>query len=259
MKKISALILPIIISSSALAADFTVQFSPAAGSVGNTEVSSILSSKISDWSTAFASLFSSTIKAPTQQIFKAVGSGTYTKPAGVLYLRVVMIGGGGGGSGSGSGGAGGAGGNTTFGPSLLVANGASGAGGGSASLGSATGISLTGGNGASNIAQSGSYIFEPGGHGATSPFGGAGASGNSGSGGSAVPNTGSGGAGAGAGTVATGSGTGGGAGGYVNAIISSPASSYTYNVGAGGNGGVGSTNTGGAGGSGFIEVTEYYQ
>ena len=57
---------------------------------------------------------------PTIQTFTS-GSGTYTTPAGVSWIRVIMVGGGGGGGGSGgsaSGGNGGTGGNTTFGTTL---------------------------------------------------------------------------------------------------------------------------------------------
>ena len=63
-------------------------------------------------------------KTPTQQIFLS-GSGTYTAPLGVKWLRVRMVGGGGGsaGSGAGSSTAGGTGGVTTFGTSFLTANG----------------------------------------------------------------------------------------------------------------------------------------
>src|SRR5262249_5791248 len=56
------------------------------------------------------------LQAPTIQTFTS-GSGTYTTPSGVLYLKLRMIGGGSGGAGSGtgsSGGAGGAGGDTTW-------------------------------------------------------------------------------------------------------------------------------------------------
>jgi hypothetical protein len=65
--------------------------------------------------------------APTVQKFTS-GSGTYTKPANVLFLRVRLVGGGGGGGGSAAsgnndGGTGTTGGNTTFGTTLLVANG----------------------------------------------------------------------------------------------------------------------------------------
>ncbi|OQW46993.1 MAG: hypothetical protein A4S09_16240 [Proteobacteria bacterium SG_bin7] len=82
--------------------------------------------------------------APTIQKFTS-GTGTYNTPTGVVWIRVKMVGGGGGGAGSGTanGSAAGNGGNTTFGSSLLVANGgtagsrgADGGAPGTASLGS---------------------------------------------------------------------------------------------------------------------------
>ena len=66
------------------------------------------------------------VNAPTVQTFLS-GSGTYTAPTGPapLYIKVRAIGGGGGGGSGANGGStnGGNGGNTTFGTSLLVANG----------------------------------------------------------------------------------------------------------------------------------------
>ena len=65
---------------------------------------------------------------PTQQIFTS-GSGTYTTPAGVKWIRVRMVGGGGGAygalAGGGNGNAGAVGGSTTFGSSFLTAGGGS--------------------------------------------------------------------------------------------------------------------------------------
>jgi len=64
--------------------------------------------------------------APTFQVFTS-SNGVYTTPQGVLYIRVRMIGGGGGGQAAGSGTTPGAdgsnGASTTFGTSLLTANG----------------------------------------------------------------------------------------------------------------------------------------
>lgn len=83
--------------------------------------------------------------SPTIQRFTS-GSGTYTTPANVKYIRVKMIGGGGGGAGIGTsntGGTGGTGGNTLFqvfggGSTILQANGGSG-GLNSSSIGGAGG------------------------------------------------------------------------------------------------------------------------
>lgn len=211
--------------------------------------------------------------APTVQKFTS-GSGTYTTAAGVLYIKVQMVGGGGGGAGSAltanhDGGGGGSGGNTTFGTTLLVANGGNGGvggnggigTGGTASLGTGPiGIALTGGSGnGSQISIAGTSLS--GGNGGTSGWGGAGASeGGNGSGTAGVTNTGGGGGGAAA-TNTRNAGAGGGAGGYVDAIITSPSGSYSYAVGAAGNAGAAGTsgNVGFAGGSGMIVIWEYYQ
>jgi hypothetical protein len=220
-----------------------------------------------------------TFTAPTIQKFTS-GSGTYTTPTSPrspLYIRVRMVGGGGGGGGGGpysggtAGGAGGTGGNTTFGSSLLSADGggggpattSSGAGtGGTASLGSGpVGTSTTGGTG--GIGLSGlSAVSSIGGSGASSPFGSGGAGGTGGNSGTSGVPYGSGGGGGGCSTAANSiGGGGGGGGGFVDAIITSPSSSYSYAVGAAGSAGSAGTSgaAGGAGGAGYIEVTEYYQ
>ncbi len=207
------------------------------------------------------------LAAPTVQKFTS-GSGTYTTPAGVLYIRVEMVGGGGGGQGSSTSAwasnSATVGGNTTFGTSLLVANGG---GLGYVNGGVANGFSLgTGpvGYGRPGIpGQNGGYktaagALSLGGGGGT----GAGRALFSAGGEAAIANSGGGGGGAGLGDSTAGwLGAGGASGSYVNAIITSPASTYSYAVGAGGSGGSAGTsgNAGGAGGSGIIIVTEYYQ
>lgn len=204
---------------------------------------------------------------PSIQKFTS-GSGTYTKPANVLYLRVEMVGGGGGGAGGGVGGNGGNGGTSTFGTTLLssvggnggVSTGGAGGTGGTASLGTGPiGNAISGGGGDSGANIGG----VAGGSGAATPFGGSGSggsgtSGNAGSNG--VANSGAGGGGGGGTAVGAGGGGGGGSG-YVNAIIGSPSSTYSYAVGAGGTSGTSSAGggAGGVGGTGFIQVTEYYQ
>lgn len=208
--------------------------------------------------------------SPSIQKFTS-GSGTYTLPTSPspIYLKITMVGAGSGGSGSGTTpGNGGVGGNTTFGSSLLAANGggatsfATGVGGtgGTASLGTGPiGLALTGGagSGVNNAVQS------VGGNGGVSPLGGGGVGSGGGSataGGAAVTNSGSGGGGPGSG-VAANAGVGGGSGGYVHAIINSPSSTYAYAVGASGTAGTAGTGgqAGGAGGSGVIVVEEHYQ
>ena len=199
--------------------------------------------------------------APTIQKFLS-GSGTYTTRAGVLYLKVRMVGGGGGGGGSTA--IGSTGGDTTFG-SILTAGGGHGgtvAGtdggggvGGTVSVdASIHGLGFNGGVGqccAANVANG------SGGHGATSPFGGSGMGGMSGdSPTDAIANTGSG----GGGCYYSGrsGGGGGGAGAYIDVIITSPSATYSYAVGAYGAGGTG-TYPGSKGGSGLIIVEEHYQ
>ena len=88
-------------------------------------------------------------KNRTQQIFLTGTAQTYTRPSGCNFLMVRMVGGGGGGAGGGSGspGSGGNGGNTTFGTSLLVANGSTG-GNATSGLGGAGGGACHAGGGA---------------------------------------------------------------------------------------------------------------
>lgn len=204
------------------------------------------------------------------------GSGTYTTPASVQYIKIRLVGGGGGGGGGASSvsavTAGGNGGNTTFGSSLLTANG--GTGGAASSGAGGTGgtttinspaislLSLSGGNGQAGV--DGSPTRATGGSGASSPFGGAGVAigNNSASAAAASVNSGSGGGGGGtnSGTSQAG-GNGGGAGGYIEAIIVGPSSSYAYSIGTAGTAGSAGASgyAGSAGGSGQIIVEEYYQ
>jgi hypothetical protein len=203
-------------------------------------------------------------------------SGTYTTPTNVLYIKVTMVGGGGGGGGGGTvgtGGNGGAGGSSTFGTSLLTANGgslggaagASGGAGGSYTISSpASGQGVAGGSGAGGMVNSGVAVYLSGGSGGTSPLGGNGLAGYyAATGGAGTTNTGSGGAGGNINTTGTFySGAGGGAGGFIHgAIIPSPSGTYAYSVGAAGTAGTAGTNgsAGGAGGSGLIIVEEFYK
>jgi hypothetical protein len=224
--------------------------------------------------TAFVSnaLGSTTNYVPPQVNTLTSGSGTYTTPTNALYITVKMVGGGGGGGGSGSGNGtpsvkGGTGGTTTFGTSLLTCNGGGGGDygtttntGGSATINSpATGIALNGGaagSGSTNITG-----FIGGMCGGVTPFGGAGAGANNTAGGNATSNTGSGGGAAGSASAnGYNTGSGGSAGGYIEAVITSPSSSYSYSVGAGGTAGPAAPNgyAGGVGGSGVIIVTAYF-
>ncbi len=253
------------ISQISYGADFTVQFEPANNSIDDSKISSISSSKISDLNTSLAAyLLKTEIKAPTIQKFLS-GSGTYSTPIGVRYIKVKMAGGGGAGcSNEASGGTGHtAGGASTFG-SILTANGggigalySNGGIGGTASISlPATGLTIQGGHGGPTSV--GSSSPQMGSFGGSNPLGGAGSGGNHGNnpGLAAMNNTGGGG---GAAATAQGgySGNGGGAGGYLEATISSPNATYSYSVGNGGT--PSGTVPGGAGGSGLIIVEEFYQ
>ena len=210
---------------------------------------------------------------PTVQNFTS-GSGTYTTPASVKYIKVNMVGGGGGGSGSGTsgGGNGSAGTSSTFGSSLLTAalgssgayGSAAGGAGGAATVSSpAIGSGVTGGAGGGSASTGATSTIQwSGADGGISALGGSGRGSNQSAGGAAAANSGSGGAGGGmSGTASALTGCGGGAGGYLEAIIPSPSATYSYTVGAAGSGGSAGTSgsAGGNGGSGVISVTEYYQ
>lgn len=205
-------------------------------------------------------------------------NGTYQLPSSPrppLYIEVEMAGAGAGGSGGTSGavtsGAGGNGGNTTFGSSLLTANGGIGApgstgsdaggAGGTATINSpAIGFVISGSNGESQSRASGSN-YQYAGSGGSSHLGlGApgGAPNNAGTSGNA-PGSG----GGGGGSIDSGGnlGSGGGGGGFLHAIINNPSSTYTFQVGAGGTGGT-NNGGGGVGGSGYkgaIIIKEIYQ
>ena len=208
--------------------------------------------------------------APTIQRFTS-GSGTYTTPANVKYIKVKMVGGGGGGAGSGTGGgggAGGAGGNTTFGTSLLTANGGTGGtGAGGPTAGGTVTVnspavntgSLDGGNGGGiQISVTNAYLSSS--QAGSSFFGGAGSGQGGGAGSAAKTNSGSGGAGGGSAATPVYTGASGAAGGYIQALINGPSATYSYAVGAAGTAGTAGTSgfAGGAGGSGVIIVEEYY-
>ncbi len=226
-----------------------------------------------------------TVAAGVQVAMSGAGtplaSGTLTKTGGTgdatltfyavrapLFLNVKMVGagGGGGGSGTAAGTNGGTGGNSTFGTTLLVANGGVGgvaiAGvpgtGGTASLGSGPlGIALAGSNAAAGLLTTNANVSGIGGSGGPSALGGAGYGGGSGqAGGAGVTNSGAGGGGGG-GSGAVSGGSGGGSGGYVEASISSPAVSYAYAVGAAGAAGTAGTSgtVGAAGGASALPAT----
>lgn len=214
--------------------------------------------------TNLTTTFTAAQTQPTQTRLTS-GSGTYFTPSGASYIRIRMVGGGGGGGGTGTGaGTGTSGGDTTFGSSFLIAGGGQ-AGflaslGGTATIGAgAVGVAIQGAASGSNGSVGSAYGASAGGMGAVSPFGGAGKQVTGAAGGNAISNTGSGGGGGGASAIQA-AGFSGSAGGYIDAIISSPAASYAYSVGAKGTGGAAGTSgtAGGDGGSGVIIIDEFY-
>lgn len=198
-----------------------------------------------------------TFQAPqfTQQ---TSGNGTYTVPLNTKYLMIEVVGGGGGGQGGGTGspGAGTSGANSTFSvcTSSGGADGASGGAGGAASGGD---INVAG-NGA-GIGGLGTATQDFGGNGGSSLLGLGGGNSGINAGGTAASGFGGGGGGGGASVLA--SGFGGGGGGYCKELITSPATSYAYQVGAAGSGGAaGTSGQAGAGGTaGVINVWAYFQ
>lgn len=204
---------------------------------------------------------------PTKQVLTtAAGTTTYTRPTSPtpIYLKVRGVAGGGGGGGStAGGGTGGTGGTTTFstgtafggvgggGDLGVPGNGGTSTGGSSPMAGNPGGlwtILSTNGNGG----QGGGSAFA----------GGAGKSNGSTAGSAGTAQTGGGGAGGGS-AGGSSAGSGGGGGGTFEMLITTPAATYTFAVGAGGTAGIAGGGTGpsagGAGGSGVIIVEEYYQ
>lgn len=194
------------------------------------------------------------VKSSTRQYLTSGTSATYTTPANCKKIRVRMIGGGGGGSAFATN-AGSTGGTTSFGSFTAI-------GGGGGTLSGAGANGGTGGSGTALIRVNGARGEPSDTTSAHGGFGGGtfligsttGGAQNS-AGLDAQANTGAGGQGA---SSAGSSKGGGGAGEYVEFEIASPASTYTYTIGAGGAGGAAGTTAGGNGGSGIIIVEEFY-
>jgi hypothetical protein len=234
--------------------------------------------------TAGSVTFGSTTLVATGPTFQqlTVGSGTYTTPAGVKWIKIRMIGGSGGGGsvGSSSGPNGTAGTNSTFGTSLLTANGGGAGIGATGSFGTAVaaasatitapavGYVLTGSSSGAPLNyenNSRATVVFTGGVGGVNTMFGAGVmtrGGNSESNGESATTYGQGGNGAGGQNGQNGAASGGGAPGGLEAIISNPSATYAYVVGAKGAGGTGATGaptySGGAGFDGLIVVEEHY-
>lgn len=208
---------------------------------------------------------------PNVQVFTTGTAATYTTPTCnsvlPLYLEVELVGGGAStpGSGTSSPGTGTAGNNTTFGTFTAGggATAAPGLGAGPAAGGAVSGCdeNIVGGPGSATPANTvANYQGAPGGN---STLGGAGggASSTSEAGGTASANTGSGGGAPGTGATASNGAPSGAAGGTCRKTITSPASTYTYTVGAATTGGSAGTNgaTGGNGAAGRIKVVARWQ
>lgn len=199
------------------------------------------------------------------------GSGTYTTPAGAVYLHIIGVAPGGGGGGSGTAGAtqGGNAGNTVFG--AVTATG--GSGGNSSGTGGAGGtvsgatLNYAGVAGAPGAALGGASaaITLPGGQGGSAVlFGGGGLDTlqATGAGTAGLPKTGGGGSGGGIVASAANhqSGSGGGAGASFELWIKNPAATYSWSIGSPGTAGAAGTSgvAGGAGGSGQIIIEAYF-
>jgi hypothetical protein len=209
---------------------------------------------------------------PTTQVLTSGSAATYTTATGATRLKIRMIGAGGGGGGTSSDASatnGGAGNATSF-NSITAAGGTAGAKSISGGVGS-PGASSSNGSGTAlvRIVGGGGFLGSGatagavpiGGGGGVSMFGGAGAIQGVNASGAATNNSGSGGSGGAPNSSASiGTGGGGGAGEYVEFVITAPAATYTYTVGAAGTAGASGTGgiAGGAGGTGRIIVDEFY-
>lgn len=188
------------------------------------------------------------------------GSGTYTTPANVKFIRIKMWGaGGGGGARTNNNGADG---NATSFGSLTANPGLGGSNGTSFNAGTGTvGGGGSGGSGTADIRISGNSGLAAvtfGAPGAPGPLGGSGSA-STGTGGAAALNSGAGGGGGASNVSNVPGGCGGGSGEYVENLYTAPAATYSYSIGAKGIGGIPGGNGGGDGGSGFIIIEEYYK
>ena len=235
--------------------------------------------------TAFvtAAIAGQAFAAPQTTVLTTASTSPYTTPTNTagalpLYLDVTMCGSasGGGGSGSAGSGVGSAGAATTFGTSLLTANGGPAtpvnntttlptpatATGGTTNIQGALGPPST------EMNTGGAGVNGTGPTGASAPFGlgqgGAGGSLNTTGGVPASNATGfcaGGGAGGYGGNASVNSGWAGNAGAGLKTVITSPAATYPFVVGAAGVGGAGGTDgaTGGNGTAGYISVVAHWQ
>lgn len=210
------------------------------------------------------------VGVPTRQVLTSGSGATYTTPVGCRQLKIRMVGaGGGGGTGADTGTpvTGTAGNRSIFnsvnaeGGSGGIAGNASGDAyggkGGQGGTGTASWRSAGQGGGPGSLGPTSPNVGASGGQGGSSVMGGGQKGGVGGD--TDQPGYGGGGSGGQTGNQNQTSGGGGGGGEYVELIINSPASTYTYTVGTGGAGGS-SANTfaGGSGLQGVIIVDEIY-
>jgi hypothetical protein len=219
-----------------------------------------------------ASALGARTTTPTVQIFTSGTNATYTTPANVLWIDVMLVGGGGGGAGGGSavvdGSAGGStcwktSGTACSSPDSSAAPGSAGttqASTGGGTSGTCTVMSAAGAAGGAAIQTPGVSAAATSANGGASSIGGAGGGAYQANTGNAGTTGGGGGGGGAGGTAGNFGGGGGGGGGTCRRIISSPAATYVYTVGAAGSAGSAGTGgaAGGAGGAGYIVVVEHY-
>lgn len=203
--------------------------------------------------------------SPTVQNFTTAGSGTYTTPLGVRWIRVRAVGasGGSGGNGTGSPTAGGNGTATVF--NSVTADFGDGGGASSSATGGTGGAGGSGGSGTATLRWPGT-LGQAGSNGVSlsnfvTPTAIGGGSFFGGGGGTAPPvNSGIGAGGVQSGSSSYGASGAGGGAEYFELIIDNPAATYAYTVGT--KGAAGGAGTGGsagiAGSDGRIIVEEYY-
>lgn len=206
-------------------------------------------------------------QAPTKFEFTSGTAATYTPTAGMVRIRVRMVGPGAGGGAQNTNNGGVASANTSFESWTAIkgsgggANGTTGGAGGTGGV-DGTGLRIIRRDGQAGQAGGGSAtgtVSFPGGTGGSTPFGGGGngaafnVAGNAGK-----ANTGGG--GQGAGSNGNNAGSGGGAGEYVEFWMTAAqvGASVTYTVPAGGAAGAAGGTAGGAGAAAFIVVEEFY-
>lgn len=207
------------------------------------------------------------VVTPNQQrtprvVMYTSGSGTYIPSPGVTYIEVYARGGGGGAGGGSTGGTGTAGGSTSFG-SLTIGGGEPGSASDGGFPGTVSGTLPSGGSWLHPSLQQGgtgnpgAYVTGGNGGGAEYTCPGKGRAANSAQGGCSG---GGGGAGGGTSSASVYGGGGGGAGGTAHFLVSAPAGSYSFSIGAGGAAASSGSSvySGSNGSGGFIRIVEHF-